>query len=130
MPHPNILTTHVLDTARGQPAQGLLITLYRHVRSDSASENSSLDEGTWEEIGRTVTNDDGRGPGWLSPQAIAAMQPGIFKATFFTKEYFDRTGTANFYPQVDIIFRIADVTQHYHIPLNLSPFGYSTYRGS
>ena len=125
-PHPNILTTHVLDTARGQPASGLNITIFKNT---SLSEENDF---IWEEIGRTVTNDDGRGPetGLLLPEIVQSMKSGVYMATFHTKAYFDRLGTANFYPRVDIIFRIADVTQHYHIPLNLSPFGYSTYRGS
>lgn len=122
--NPNILTTHVLDTARGIPVAGMKIVV-----SKNANKENEMDF-VWESIGQTVTNSDGRGPGLLTPSVVETFEPGIYMITFYTKDYFDRSGTLNFYPQVDIIFRIADVSQHYHIPLNLSPFGYSTYRGS
>jgi 5-hydroxyisourate hydrolase len=122
--NPNILTTHVLDTARGHPVEGMRIVISKNTNKDD--EMNFI----WLPIGETVTNNDGRGPGLLQPKAIETFEPGIYMMTFHTKDYFDRHGTLNFYPQVDIIFRIADVSQHYHIPLNLSPFGYSTYRGS
>ena len=117
------LTTHVLNTASGRPASDMRISIDRNMSAD----DSSFD---WQNIGETMTNSDGRGPGILSPAEEAAFAEGVYKMTFFTKEYFDRTGEATFYPYVEVVFRITDVTQHYHIPLLISPYGYSTYRGS
>ena len=118
------ITTHVLDTARGAPATGVRITLDRA--------NSSLDElvvssESWERVGETRTNGDGRGPG-LS--ATLDLRSGVYRAIFYTQEYFEHQGTPTFYPYVEIVFRIIDPNQHYHIPLLISPYGYSTYRGS
>jgi len=85
---------------------------------------------SWCRIGETITNSDGRGPGILSAEEEARFRIGVYKMTFYTKEYFDDSGTETFYPYVEVVFRITDVSQHYHIPLLISPFGYSTYRGS
>ena len=80
----------------------------------------------WESspITETITNNDGRG------QLVFDIVPGNYKMVFYVAPYFERTGTPSFYPKVDIIFRIADPTSHYHVPLILGPHGYSTYRGS
>jgi len=109
------LTTHILDTTRGKPAKDVTIILYRG------------DNDQWEEIARGFTNNDGRIPDLLNKDIV--LQKGIYKLRFETKDYFDKNGIATFYPYVEIIF---DVTsqEHYHIPLLLNPFGYSTYRGS
>lgn len=80
----------------------------------------------WEKspITEATTNMDGRG------QLKFDILPGMYKIVFYVSSYFERSGTPSFYPKVDIIFRIADPTSHYHVPLILSPYGYSTYRGS
>ena len=117
------ITTHVLDTARGTPAVDMRITLDRAL-SPPLEESAQQ---SWERVGETRTNSDGRGPG-LS--ATLEMRSGIYRAIFYTQEYFDKQGSPTFYPQVEIVFRIVDPSQHYHIPLLISPFGYSTYRGS
>jgi 5-hydroxyisourate hydrolase len=109
------LTTHILDTTRGKPAEGVTIILYQ----------GGNDE--WNEISRGITNSDGRIKDLLS--IGDALQLGIYKMRFETKDYFDKNGTATFYPYVEIIFDI-QTNEHYHIPLLLNPFGYSTYRGS
>lgn len=106
------VTTHVLDAAAGAPATGIAVRLER---ADGAAE-----------LGRAATDDDGRARD-IGPDRLDA---GDYRLTFDTGEYFARTGTDTFYPQVQITFRIADPAQHYHVPLLLSPFAYSTYRGS
>ena len=110
------ITTHVLDTAKGQPAEGIKISLQR-----------SAGEGQWEEITSGVTNRDGRIADFMADDL--RIQPGIYRMLFHTSAYFEKNNTKGFYPEVPVIFEITD-TEHYHIPLLLSPFGYSTYRGS
>lgn len=108
------LTSHVLDTATGTPARGLEVRIER------------LD-GTWNPIAAGVTNDDGRVPGLLQPGELTA---GVYRAIFETGAWFAEAGTQAFYPVVHVVFEVTDPSQHYHIPLLLSPYGYSTYRGS
>lgn len=110
------ITTHILDTTRGRPAQGVTITLYQE-QSDTG----------WNEIAKGVTNADGRIPDLLQKSVV--LQQGAYKMRFDTKDYFDRDDIATFYPCVEIIFSL-QTNEHYHIPLLLNPFGYSTYRGS
>ncbi len=113
------LTTHILDTARGCPAAGLSITLYR------------LD-GQRHEIIRTTTNMDGRCDAPLIE--AGSLQPGKYELVFHAGEYFHRhhidLPEPLFLDDIPIQFGIAATDQHYHVPLLLSPFGYSTYRGS
>ena len=111
----NQITTHVLDTSKGLPAEGLNISLQRPTGED-----------TWEDICSGIKNDDGRVPGFMDGITI---EPGVYRMLFDTKSYFDNSGTKGFYPYAPIVFEITD-TEHYHIPLLLNPFGYSTYRGS
>ena len=110
------ITTHVLDTSRGRPAQGLPVTL----EIEAA--------GGWNLIGKGTTNADGRITDLVSSQVT--LTAGVYRLVFDTGKYFSNQQAESFYPQVIIIFRLADTTQHYHVPLLLSPFGYSTYRGS
>ncbi|HYW74714.1 MAG TPA: hydroxyisourate hydrolase [Pyrinomonadaceae bacterium] len=110
------ITTHVLDTARGRPAAGVPVTL----EIEAA--------GGWKPIGKGTTNADGRISD-LMPDA-AATEAGIYRLIFDTAAYFANQNTASFYPSVTVVFKIDDSKQHYHVPLLLSPFGYSTYRGS
>jgi 5-hydroxyisourate hydrolase len=109
------ISTHVLDTAKGQPAPGVPVVL----------ERQSL-EGGWLEIGEGVTDDNGRIPELL--QAGATLEPGVYRLTFFTADYFKKQ--ESFYPEVTVCFQVRDASQHYHVPLLLSPYGYTTYRGS
>jgi len=108
------LTTHILDTTRGKPAPGITIILYR-------GENDE-----WTEIARGVTNADGRIADLLKTEKLEHC---IHKMRFETKDYFDSHQIKTFYPYVEIIFDITS-DEHYHVPLLLNPFGYSTYRGS
>lgn len=109
------ITTHVLDTRSGAPAQGLAITLSRS------------DEGVWRELASGVTNADGRIADLLEP---GSLTPGLYEMHFNTGAYHDQLGLEGFYPEVRVNFEIKRVDEHYHVPLLLSPFGYSTYRGS
>ncbi len=109
------INTHVLDTSRGKPAAGIAISLHRHLHND------------WDMIAKGITNADGRIADLLPKDA--ALPIGIYKMKFETAAYFAITETKSFYPVVEIIFEIS-TTEHYHVPLLLNPFGYSTYRGS
>ncbi len=109
------ITTHILDTTRGKPAAGITIILYR-------GENDE-----WTELKRAKTNDNGRITDLLAKDVL--LQKGIYKLRFETKDYFDKIQTLTFYPFVEIVFDIQS-SEHYHIPLLLNPFGYTTYRGS
>lgn len=107
------ITTHVLDTSLGRPAAGVPVTL------------EYLDGGG-DPVGRGQTDADGRLRDLLPPGH--ALEPGHYRLTFHTGVYFGERET--FYPVVHIHFVVRDAAQHYHVPLLLSPFGYSTYRGS
>jgi 5-hydroxyisourate hydrolase len=109
------ITTHVLDVSRGKPAAGVLVVLERREGDNQ-----------WVEIARRKTDADGRIRD-LTPGDAAA---GVYRLTFGSAEYFKSRGEPCFYPEVPVTVEISDPTQHYHVPLLLSPFGYSTYRGS
>ena len=109
------LTTHVLDTSLGRPARDVAVTLARR-ESDA-----------WIELGRGRTDADGRCR--LLPQGVA-LQASVYRLRFDTAAYFEARGVPAFYPEVDVVFEVREPAQHHHVPLLLSPFGYSTYRGS
>ena len=111
----NSISTHVLDTARGAPAAGISVTL--HVHSD----------GSWLEAGRGVTNQDGRVSNLLAENNL---RTGRYRLTFETATYLAQFNIPSFFPEIAILFDVQDTNQHYHVPLLLSPFGYSTYRGT
>ena len=114
------LTTHVLDTARGCPAQGLRITLHR------------IADGQSEKIAEVVTNADGRTDAPILPRDSFA--PGTYELMFHAGDYLRATRQAGaeplFLDLVPIRFGMSDPAAHYHVPLLLSPYGFSTYRGS
>lgn len=110
------ITSHVLDTARGGPAAGVPLTL-----------EILNDDQTWTQIGAGVTNDDGRVANLLEP---GELREATYRITFDTATYFKRIEVTGFYPEVPVLFHITNTAEHYHIPLLLSPFGFSTYRGS
>lgn len=110
------ISTHILDTARGMPARGVRVTLQR-----------STAEHKWEDIAMGSTNADGRVPDLLPKDTNLAA--GIYRIRFDVSAYFSEHKTKSFYPYIEVVFELAaDV--HYHVPLLLSPWGFSTYRGS
>lgn len=109
------ITTHILDTTHGRPATGVNIILYKG------------DNDQWTEIAKGITNEDGRIADLLKQDVV--LLKGIYKIRFETKDYFNKKGIETFYPYVEIMFDIT-AQEHYHIPLLLNPFGYSTYRGT
>ena len=109
------VTTHILDTAKGKPAASVRVVLY------------SGQADNWQEMATGITNPDGRIADLL-PEGIL-LAGGVYKLKFFTRSYFDPAGTTTFYPFVEIIFEVSSPA-HYHIPLLISPYGYTTYRGS
>ena len=113
----SLLSTHVLDTANGTPARGIAVTLA-----------ISRGSGDWDELAHGVTDRDGR-IAEFSP-ALGALEARVYRLRFATGDYFEGLGIRAFFPQVDVVFQIDDPGQRYHVPLLLSPFGYSTYRGS
>jgi 5-hydroxyisourate hydrolase len=106
------LSTHVLDTALGRPAQGIRVTLER---GDDV-------------VGSGATDADGRVRDLHKKDA--PLSQGTYTLTFYVAEYFSKAGRESFFPEIVVNFRIAGGAEHYHVPLLLSPFGYSTYRGS
>lgn len=108
------VTTHVLDATAGRPAAGITVTLER--RADDA----------WHPVTTGATDDDGR-VGDFGP---ADLEPGVYRVTFAVAPWFAERGQPAFYPEVVIPFTIDDRAAHYHVPLLLSPYAYSTYRGS
>ncbi|WP_102158587.1 hydroxyisourate hydrolase [Zhihengliuella halotolerans] len=112
--HTSHITTHVLDTAAGRPAAGVAAKL----------EQLAGDE--WTAIGDGRTDDDGR----ITDLSPPAVEPGTYRVTFSTGDYFAAQDTDSFFPEVVIAFRVTDADAHYHVPLLISPFAYSTYRGS
>ena len=110
------ITTHILDTTRGLPATNVPITLYAQQGDD------------WKKLGGGVTNGDGRLPGLLADEVKLAA--GVYRMHFETSVYFKANEEAGFYPYVDIVFELDANGDHYHVPLLLTAYGYSTYRGS
>lgn len=114
------LTTHVLDTARGLPAEGVEIDLVR------------IDADGRHHLATRITNTDGRTDGPILPAEVFAT--GTYELTFHVGAYLDLlegvSGHLRFLDQIPIRFAINDANAHYHVPLLLSPYGYSTYRGS
>lgn len=104
------LSTHVLDTSRGRPATGVRVTLMSPAG---------------EEVGVGATDADGR----VGALGTGDLPPGDYRLRFDTAAYFEAAGVAGFYPEVVVAFTLGD-DEHYHVPLLLNPYGYSTYRGS
>jgi 2-oxo-4-hydroxy-4-carboxy-5-ureidoimidazoline decarboxylase len=112
----SLLTTHVLDTSLGRPARDVAVRLERR------------EADAWVELGRARTDQDGRCRGLL-PQGVA-LQASVYRLVFGSGAYFAARGQPSFYPEVSVVFEVSEPTQHHHVPLLLSPFAYSTYRGS
>ncbi|MFN2559671.1 MAG: hydroxyisourate hydrolase [Jatrophihabitans sp.] len=106
------LSTHVLDATTGVPAHGVAVTLESRIDSE------------WRRVAEGSTDADGR------IRELGAPEAGTHRIAFATGAYFARTGVSGFYPEVTITFEIVDSGAHHHVPLLLSPFAFSTYRGS
>jgi 5-hydroxyisourate hydrolase len=117
----SLITTHVLDVALGRPAAGVPVALER------VDETGIADTGATE-IGRASTDEDGR----VRHLGPADLAPGTYRLVFGTAAYFraHHPGDRPFFPEVTVTFTVHDQTRNYHVPLLLSPYGYSTYRGS
>lgn len=109
------ITTHVLDTSIGKPGEGI------HIQLQENKDN------VWTTIAEGTTNSDGRISNLLDESTV--LPPAIYRMLFDTGNYFIKQGKDAFYPIVIIYFQVSDES-HYHIPLLLNPFGYTTYRGS
>ena len=108
------VTTHILDTATGKPAAGVPVELH------------ALVDGSWSEIAAAQTDSDGRVKA-IGPELLAS---GTYRLQFTTAGYFAERNTASFFPEVVLTFAVNRNEEHYHIPLLLSPFSFSSYRGS
>ena len=111
------ITTHIIDAPTGKPAVGIDVTL----------EFQMPDRG-WHVVGKGTTTKDGRVNDLRT--GSAGFEPGTYRLTFDTASYFVASGIESFYPHVTIAFTVGDTARHYHVPLLVSPFGFSTYRGS
>jgi 5-hydroxyisourate hydrolase len=112
-----MISTHVLDTASGRPAAGVGVILERQGPA-----------GELQHVSRARTDADGR-VRELVPGAVD-LEAGTYRLTFETGAYFETLEIDGFYPRVSVLFSVRDAAQHYHVPLLLSPYSYSTYRGS
>jgi 5-hydroxyisourate hydrolase len=111
------ISTHVLDTSLGKPAGSVSVSL-----------SMRQADGSWKTLAHGATDADGR---WRPSAAIEfSITPGNYRLMFDTAAYFHARNTEGFYPSVDITFTIRDAAEHHHVPVLLSPYSYSTYRGS
>jgi 5-hydroxyisourate hydrolase len=108
-----MISTHVLDTSRGQPAANIAVKLDRR------------ESGDWREVARATTDGDGR-----VRELASEAEPGIYRLTFEVSGYFSALGQEYFFPFVSVVFQLRHPNERHHVPLLISPFGYSTYRGS
>jgi 5-hydroxyisourate hydrolase len=107
-----MISTHILDTSLGMPAEGVKVTL------------ETYDNSSWNQISEGVTNPDGRFVFDIESNS------GKYRINFFTVDYFSKAGTDSFFLDTPVAFHVIDTNRKYHVPLLLNPFGYSTYRGS
>lgn len=118
----NTMSTHVLDTALGRPAAGIRVSLERVVTTPDVPIAMVMTTG----VGTATTDANGRIPSL----GDSRIEPGTYRLRFDTSDYFARTDRPTFYPEVIVTVQIEADDEHFHIPLLISPFGYSTYRGS
>lgn len=112
-----MITTHILDLAAGTPAAGVKVRL---ARLDASGNRTAVGEGS--------TDADGRLRTLVAPET--RLPAGDYELSFETGAYFEARGTRAFHPRVTVTFRVAGAEQHYHVPLLISPYGFTTYRGS
>ena len=111
------LSSHILDITNGLPAAGVKVTL-----------SKQKNESQWIEIEQKITDTNGRISDFLEKES-QKNNNGIYKLTFYTNPYFEAQELKTFYPFIEVVFQIQS-EEHFHVPITLSPFGYSTYRGS
>ena len=111
------ITTHVLDLSTGVPARGVAVRL--EVLRDAVG---------WVALAERATDGDGRVKDFIDEGA--RLDAGTYRLTFLTGAYFERAGAPAFHPEVAVVFRVQTAGGHFHVPLLVSPFGYTTYRGS
>jgi 5-hydroxyisourate hydrolase len=109
------ISTHVLDVMRGAPAAGLGVTLSRREP-----------DGDWKVVGDSVTDSDGR----IRELTDDDLEAGEYQLRFDTRPYFERSGLDAFYPEVIVVFNVGDPSSHVHVPVLLSAYGYTTYKGT
>ena len=119
------ITTHVLDVAQGHPGRGVELLLEMWTGPQPLSFPGS-DPSGWSTLGSGVTDEDGRGTPLMS--IVDAVKPGIYRISFNSGKYYPN----GFFPFVSVVFRITESQkfEHFHVPLLMAPFGFSTYRGS
>ena len=110
------LSSHILDVSKGQPASGVSIKLEKYNEETK----------TWSFVDQKTTDSNGRITDFLNSEK---SNLGIFKLTYLTSDYFKKSNIESFYPFIEVVFQIKD-KNHYHVPITLSAFGYSTYRGN
>ena len=110
------ISTHILDTARGCPAAGVEVTL------------SQWDANRWRSLSAAMTDENGRISHWQP--GTMHVEKGLYRLQFATDQYFSRINIETLYPWVDVVFRIEDSNEKFHVPLLLSGHGYTTYRGT
>ncbi len=110
------LSSHILDISKGMPATGVTIKL----------EKLQKDKVSWNIVDQKTTDNAGRVGNFLPADKSNA---GIYRLTFLIQDYFKQSNTESFYPFIEVVFEIKD-EKHYHVPITLSAFGYSTYRGN
>ncbi len=115
----NPLSVHVLDLQTGQPSPGVRVDLERRLPS-----------GNWQPLGSDVTDAQGRVRALVPASALAQWAAGDYRVVFRTGEFYASQKQSTFFPEIPVVFRVESAKQHYHVPLLLSPFGYSTYRGN
>lgn len=111
------LSSHILDISKGMPAAGVMISLQKQIQGNQ-----------WLKIAEKLTDKNGRVSDFLLQQE-GTDHIGVYKLTFYVEPYFQRQQTDTFYPYIEVVFEIKD-NKHYHVPITLSAFGYSTYRGN
>ncbi|MFN3736060.1 hydroxyisourate hydrolase [Hydrogenophaga sp.] len=117
-PSVNPLSVHVLDLQTGQPSPGVRVDLEK--RSSSG----------WQAIGSAVTDEQGRIRALVPQAQLSNWAAGDYRVVFRTGEFYQQQKQATFFPEIPVVFHVDSASQHYHVPLLLSPYGFSTYRGN
>ena len=115
----NPLSVHVLNLQTGLPSPGITVSLERR-----------LPTGNWQALGDGVTDEQGRVRALVPTEALPTWAAGDYRVVFRTGEFYARQKQATFFPEIPVVFHVDNAQQHYHVPLLLSPFGFSTYRGN